>query len=142
MKSLLQAAALLGLLGSLAGCNQGPALVPVKGVATRDGKPLAFLSVIFFPADDTRPSSGRTDEEGRFELKFDSKTKGAVIGSNKVVVAFRPRSPQEEVDIAAGKVILFHPDQDAILEKYGKRETTQMSVEVTSSTKDLELKFD
>src|SRR5216683_1062784 len=114
MKSL-QAMALACLLVLLAGCNSGPRLVPVKGVVTRGGKPVAFLSVSFAPADGTRPSSGRTDEQGRFELKFDSKTKGAVTGSNKVVVAFRPRSVQEEVDITAGKVVAFHPDQDDIL---------------------------
>ena len=141
MKSL-QATALAFLLVLLAGCNRGPRLVPVKGVATRGGKPVAFLSVSFVPADGTRPSSSRTDEQGRFELNFDNRTKGAVVGSNKVVVAFRPRSPQEEVDVAAGKAITFHPDQDAILKKYGKRDTTALSVEIVGPRDDLELKLD
>jgi hypothetical protein len=142
MKSLPHAAALACLLILLAGCNSGPRLVPVKGVVTRGGKPVAFLSVTFVPADDTRPSTGRTDEQGRFELKFDSKTKGAMIGANKVIVAFRPRNVQDEEDIRAGKVIAFHPEQDAILEKYGNREKTALSIEITDATSDLQLKLD
>ena len=141
MKSLLRAAVLLGVLFLSIGCKSDPVVLPVMGVATRGGQPIKHLSLTFFPADNSRPSLGVTDEEGRFELKFDRKTKGVSVGTHKVVAAFRPRSPKEEADFAAG-TITFHADQDAILEKYGKRDTTKMEVTITKAESDLQLKFD
>ena len=37
---------------------------------------------------------------------------------------------------------LLHADQDAILKKFGKRETTDLLVEITEARNDLELKLD
>ena len=83
-----------------------------------------------------------TDDQGRFELKVARDQKGVTLGTHKVVATFRSRNPQEEADHVAGKVIRFHPEQDAIFEKYGKPETTKMTVEITKATNNLELKFD
>lgn len=141
MTSILRSAAFVSLLLLLVGCSSGPAVVEITGVATRDGKPVKNLFLTFYPDDGTHPSTAVTDEQGRFELKKNKAQKGAAVGTHKVVAAFRPRSPQEEAEYAEGK-LKFHPDQDAILGKYGKRETTAMSVEITTSSKDLELKFD
>jgi hypothetical protein len=125
------------LLFLITGCENGPRVVPVKGVVMRGGQPFKTpLVVKFYPESDGRPSTGVTDAEGRFELKFDRDTKGAAVGKHKVVVAFRPRNPAEEGD--AG----FHPDQDAILEKFGKKETTALSVEIKQSESDLQIKLD
>ena len=133
--------AALSIVLLLVGCTSGPTIVEIEGVATRDGKPVKNLFLTFYPDDGALLSTGVTDEQGRFELKKNKAQKGAAVGTHKVVATFRPRSPQEEAEYAEGK-LKFHPEQDAILEKYGKRETTAMSVEITGSTKDLELKFD
>ncbi len=137
--ALLRMAAILPLLVIFAGgCDNGPRVVPVKGVVMRGGQPFkASLIVTFYPESGGRPSTGVTDAEGRFELKFDKDTKGAAVGTHKVVVAFRPRNPTEEGGNAA-----FHPDQDAILEKFGKKESTALSVEISHAESDLQLKLD
>ena len=123
MNSLFRRAALpFFLLLLFVGCNKsGPSVVPVKGIATRDGQPIKNLLITLYPEEGKgRPSTGMTDDEGRFELKYDKDTKGAVVGMHKVVVAFRPRNLQEELDLEEGN-FSFHPDKDAILEKYGER---------------------
>jgi hypothetical protein len=133
MKSLAPTAGLVVLCLFPIACSSGPHVVSVKGTVTRGGLPLKNLLLTFYPEGDERPSSGQTDAEGRFDLKYDKDTKGASPGTHKVVVAFRPRSPVEPA---------FHPDQDAILEKYGKRETTALSVVITHAESDLQLKLD
>jgi hypothetical protein len=139
----LRIAAILPLVLVIAGgCESGPRVVPIKGVVTRGGQPFKRrLLVTFTPENGGRSSTGLTDAEGRFELKFDRDTKGAALGKHKVVVAFRPANAREEAEIAAGRATL-HPDQEAILDKYGKRETTALSVEITAARNDLELKID
>jgi hypothetical protein len=139
----LRIAAVLPLVLFIAcGCEGGPRVVPVKGVVTRGGQPFkSRLVVTFYPEDGGHSSSAQTDAEGRFELKFDRDIKGAALGKHKVVVAFRPANPKEEAEIAEGRAKL-HPDQEAILQKFGKRETTELIVEITSPRNDLELKID
>jgi hypothetical protein len=142
MPTLRIAASLPLVLFMACGCDSGPPVVPVKGVVLRGGQPFkSRLVVTFYPEGGGHSSSGQTDAEGRFELKFDRDTKGAVPGKHKVIVAFRPANPKEETEVAEGSR-KFHPDQDAILEKYGKRETTALTVEITAARNDLELKID
>jgi hypothetical protein len=76
-----------------AGCGDGESrLVPVSGVVTRDGKPLARALVEFEPVPgragdpNFNPSSaGITDPEGRFRLdtRFGA---GAVVGEHAVKI--------------------------------------------------------
>lgn len=77
------------VLGALfvSGCgdaNKPPPLGSVVGVVTLDGKALANAEVSFSPINGGRPSSGNTDSEGKFELVFSDKEKGAIIGSHAV----------------------------------------------------------
>lgn len=142
MPTLRIAAALPLVLVLAIGCDSGPRVVPVKGVVTRGGQPFKTrLLVTFHPESGGRSSSGQTDAEGRFELKFDRDTKGAAVGRHKVIVAFRPANAKEEAEIAEGRARL-HPDQEAITEKFGKVETTPLTVEITAARSDLELKID
>jgi len=127
----------------LAGCGSGPTLVSVKGVVTRHGAPVKNLRVTFSPETGGRPSQGKklTDAEGRFELWYDKDSKGAAIGKHKVTVKFMPPSPKDETAFYAGE-LKVHPDQDAITEKYGKGETTALSIEITHAESDLQIKLD
>jgi hypothetical protein len=91
------------LCALLAGCGDGQSrLVPVSGIVTRDGKPLARALVEFEPvpgrAGDPsfNPSSaGTTDEEGRFRLdtRFGS---GAVVGEHAVKIWEEVKVESEE----------------------------------------------
>ncbi len=75
------------LLSPLLGCgggaaNKGPALVPVEGVVTLDGKPLAEASVMF----GTGSAVGETDANGHFVLKAQGGKTGCPVGEFKVIV--------------------------------------------------------
>jgi hypothetical protein len=62
-------------------------LVPVKGVVTVDGKPLAKATVRFLPvAGNSRLAFGVTDGEGSFELTTEEPGDGIWPGEYKVVI--------------------------------------------------------
>lgn len=118
------------------GCG-GPTLVPVKGVCKRNGKPVSHLSLIFAPASG-KPLWVAADDDGRFELHADADRKGAPLGTYTVIVAFQFRTPQEEMNHITGK-FHFHPDKDAIVQKYGATGAAPLVVEVTHANQELEL---
>jgi len=77
------------------GCKKNEPVVPVSGVATYKGEPLAHCSVFFTPTNLADPnlcisSVGMTDEEGRFTLTTtELKARpGAVVGTHKVSFKF------------------------------------------------------
>ena len=71
----------------LAGCSadDAPEVVPVSGYVTDAGVPVANATVTFMP-DGGRPSTGSTDAEGRFELRYTTRLGGAVVGNHTVTV--------------------------------------------------------
>jgi hypothetical protein len=71
------------------GVNDAPATVPVKGVVTYKGKPVAKLSVAFIP-DKGLLATGTTDAEGKFSLMTNKPGDGATVGSYKVAINFVP----------------------------------------------------
>jgi hypothetical protein len=142
MKLIVQLAAMILSLATFVGCNSGPNVVPVKGVVTRGGKPVGWAALTFYPSIDVRPSTAKADENCHFEVSFDRTTKGMVRGPNKVVVTFRPRNAAEEAKIAEGGKVNYHPDQDAIVAKYGKKETTPLVIEITKAEDNLQIKLD
>lgn len=75
------------------GCGDGrPTRVPVSGQVLIDGKPLAFGSIRFIPAD-SRASQSTIDENGRFTLNCYEKNDGVVVGTHTVtVLACKPIS--------------------------------------------------
>jgi len=106
-----------------------PDLGQVSGVVTMDGAPLAGVQVSFAPSEG-RESHGITDAEGRYELIYIGRTKGAKVGSHRVYVT----TPiEDESDPDARKI------QETIPAKYNK--DTILTAEVTAgkNTVDLEL---
>ena len=112
------------LIVSVCGCNRGPEVVEVNGTVTYQGQPVQNLYLNFKP-EKGRPSWGITDKEGKYWLHYSKAQDGARTGKHTVWVQFRPRSPGEEL-LAGGKSLL-----PAILEKYGKEETTPLKFEIT-----------
>ncbi|HID21246.1 MAG TPA: hypothetical protein EYP14_02450 [Planctomycetaceae bacterium] len=81
------------------GCTQvadGPKTVPVSGVVTMDGKPLANAMVRFIPESGGRPSIGITDQQGRYELDYTETQKGAVLGKHRVEISTFGVGAQED----------------------------------------------
>jgi hypothetical protein len=69
------------------GCGRRP--VPVRGVVTFDGKPLAHACVMFIPQEPGgRDARGFTDADGVFQLSTFRPRDGAFPGLYKVTVTF------------------------------------------------------
>jgi hypothetical protein len=80
---------LAALLGSC--CSKSAALpktVPVSGTVTLDGKPIPGAELICTPVKSTRGTgaSGRTDQDGKYELHDRSGAKGAPAGEYRVSI--------------------------------------------------------
>ena len=77
------AAAMLALA---AGCGSDIGIATVEGRVTKNGQPLDDHWVRFTPTEGGRSGNGRTDKDGRYELAYSYKEKGARVGSNRVEV--------------------------------------------------------
>jgi hypothetical protein len=100
---LFVSSVLCGLTGC-GGSGDRPTLGLVRGVVTLDEKPLQGVLVAFYPAQG-RCSGGYTDAEGRYELTYLQKIKGAKLGQHSVQIttdtdpAAHPRSALPKVQI-------------------------------------------
>jgi hypothetical protein len=131
-------AALLVPLVLLVGCNDGPKVVKVSGTVTHNGKPVPSLTIHFIP-ETGRPSWALTDENGRFNLEYDNKIRGALVGKHTVWVQWRARTPQEEMNPKLANRPAVLPTIEA---KYGSQEKSPLKIEITESVDDLEIKLD
>ncbi len=70
------------------GSDDTPDLGPVTGTVKLDGKPLANAQVEFQPQNG-RPSVAKTNEDGEYELIYNTRTgaKGTKIGINLVTIS-------------------------------------------------------
>lgn len=90
------------LLTTLAGCGTGgPEIVPVSGRVTLDGRPLENADVVFQPAGANRPSSGRTDKDGLYQLMYKRGIEGARVGEHTVFITVSPEVVRKPPRIAA-----------------------------------------
>jgi hypothetical protein len=124
---------------ALGGCGgSGPDVVEVEGTLTRGGKPVPNLSLTFMP-DEGRPSNGRADENGHFRLSYDPERDGAKVGMHTVTVSYKAGSAAEEFGSVKVK---HHPEEQAILDKYGGAGKEPLRIEIKEATDDLEIKLD
>jgi hypothetical protein len=124
----------------LAGCSGGPKICRVTGTVRYKGKAVPHLTVLFVP-DEGRESIGTTDDEGNYKLMSGRTTEGAARGTHRVYFAYRPRTPQEEIDLHAGKITL-PPDVTAVLDKYGSLASTPLKYEVTTDGQVIDIPLD
>jgi hypothetical protein len=127
----------------LSGCSGAkPAikLHQVSGTLKREGNPVPNLLVHFVP-DKGNPSLGIAGPDGRFILNYQKDRPGALPGVHKVWVEYRPRTPQEDIEMREGKLQL-EDDQKDVLEKYGSAETTTLKITIDGDTKDLVVPLD
>lgn len=90
---------------SLGGCGSKgdrPELGQVTGTITLDGEPLGGIAVVFSP-DSGRPSRGRTDSQGQYELTYIGQTLGAKLGHHRVEIAPNEEGEDELEDANAGE---------------------------------------
>jgi len=79
------------LAAALTGCGPSTKLVPVSGVITLDGHPLANAHIAFQPDLSAEATGGGsfafTDANGAYSLRtFDSDQPGAVVGRHRVEI--------------------------------------------------------
>jgi len=89
-------------LGLLSGCGDtGEGLVPVRGTVTLDGIPLSDAEIIFRPANG-RPSLGKTDSQGKYQLRYSAEKTGVLVGTHAVTISTAGDQPDDE-DAPTGK---------------------------------------
>jgi len=109
-------------------------------LVTYNGHPVPN-ALIHFQPEKGRQSTAITDDQGQYMLRYDKTRQGAVPGTYKVFVEFKPKTPQEE-DLMARGEWKFTPEQQAILEKYGTASKTPLEVEVRPEDQDIPIRLD
>ena len=77
------------LVAAIAGCGDGPRLVPVAGSVTLDGKPLEGATLSFMPESGTGVSTPGTDvtgPDGNFTMTYNGRS-GLAPGKYKVLIS-------------------------------------------------------
>jgi hypothetical protein len=104
-------AGLLWLLLLAAGCGSGGAVAPVSGRVTLGGLPLAGAVVTFqperaadAPALEVTGSVGKTDADGRFELRLIVPDKlGAAVGQHRVTISTASSDGGNDAQLPTGE---------------------------------------
>jgi hypothetical protein len=116
-----------------AGCGSAGKMVPVTGVVTLDGKPLANAHVVFQPEaaqGSSNPgigSFGVTGPDGRYTLRaFDTEQPGAVVGKHRVDINLKVESDDRP---SAGR-----PPPKMLPAKYNRQSELQFKVEPSGTS--------
>ncbi len=99
----------LCFLVALAGCTKDTSPAKVTGKVTFNGQPLVKAMVLFNPMDGSRSSTGVTDANGEYTLRFSPSNEGAVIGEHRV-----------QIVTAGGESPAGTPDIEKLPTKYNK----------------------
>jgi len=133
----------LVLLPCLVGCSSDdpdaklgrPRRVPVTGVVTFKGRPIADADVTFTNETANTTGTGRTDSEGQFALTTFRDRDGAVPGAQKVAIRrvdVVNKTPAN-VDVSAGGVGLPPEIHWIVPEKYSDLRKSGLTASVTES---------
>lgn len=119
MQKLLAVLAILMLTGSIGciGSSDHPDVGRVTGVVTLDGEPLADAVLTFEPMEEARPSYGKTDSSGRYELYYTDDNPGATIGKHRVRITTASSGGEDEA-----------PTPEKLAAKYNMK--TELSADV------------
>lgn len=106
-----------GLFVCLIGCEKGPAVAPVTGKVTQDGVPLTGAMVEFQP-DSGAPSYGYTDENGVYEIQYQTDRMGALLGHHyvKITTAGEKTDPRTDTTVNVPETVPLEYNEDTTLE--------------------------
>jgi hypothetical protein len=140
---LKQAIYLIVAAGCMAGCSEGPRLVKAGGTVKYQGKPLPGADVVFISEEGSLPSIGRTDEQGRFELKTNGRP-GAPVDEYKVAITAvrqkRAVSDAEAVGMTSEQIAANH--ESLIPAKYNNKISSGLTATVSKDAKANEFAFE
>jgi hypothetical protein len=126
------------------GCGERePTMVRAGGTVIYDGAPLAGADVIFVPDGQAPVAFGRTDEQGRFEVKTQG-TSGAAPGTYKIAIRavreIRKVSSSEAAGMSSEAIeantLKLIPD------KYAKTESSGLTASVSDDPTQNEYRFE
>jgi hypothetical protein len=126
--AIVSRAAIIALSAVCIGCGSRSSVVPVSGVVTLDGKPLANAYVAFQPvvnAGEKAPgpgSYGNTDSNGAYTLKLmDNDEAGAVVANHRVEINLKAESDDRDPK--------SRPPAKSLPPRYNKQSELQFKVE-------------
>jgi hypothetical protein len=136
------------ILFALAGCGNGDntKVARVTGTVTYKGKAVPNMTINFMPPDG-RPSWGKTDANGKYEMVYDDTRKGVKVGHHKVFITpgvqtiDGGRSKESRKAIAQG-IGLSQEEMNDLLMRFGSEESTKLEFDVKKDPEVLDLKLD
>ena len=111
---------LLGCLLLVAGCNDGPEIVPVSGKVLIDGEPLTYGTIMVLPQD-YRASFGTIGPDGSFSLTCYEPNDGCVRGKHALTVS--------AVEALSSSRQKWHAPK-----KYTEPDTSELTIDITGPT--------
>lgn len=122
----------IALLGSLFGCQRGPALGTVTGTVKVNGQPLPYAYVVFQPIDPPGAyGSAYADETGEYVLQFSRARAGAPVGTHSVSIRAARGEELDEGDVKLARI--------QIPEKYNSASELKREVKPGSNVHDFDL---
>ena len=125
------------------GCSAGSkvdysdlGLVKVSGVVTLDGNPLPNATVLF-ESPDGQFSYGVTDEQGRYQMSYDSVTGGVTPGEKIIRVRTKPMTEAEDDFNEEDEEPTSSQKKETLPEKFNTKST--LKITVPSPEYDIEL---
>lgn len=116
------------------GCGDSK-VARVTGKVTLDGDPLPNALVTFIPDAGGRPSYGRTNEDGEFELHYTRNEDGAEIGTHQVTITTEREGDPDAEDPEKQKSV-----KEKIPAKYNRK--TELTAEVESGSNEFEFNLE
>lgn len=89
MRHFIRNLAVMALAFPIIGCGGGadhPPVAEVTGVVTKQGQPLVGARVEFYPVNKGAASYGKTDAQGKFELRYSTGGPGAAVDTHSVTI--------------------------------------------------------
>lgn len=125
----------------LAGCgSSSEGIVPVSGVVTYQGKLVPEGQIVFYPVGGGRPSSGEIQSDGSYTLTCYDEDDGAAMGRHRVTVtAFTTDEKTTDDFFGSGKPV---KRVWLVPEKYSRRESTTLQVEVETGSEKIDFDLD
>ena len=130
-----QAAALVLLL-AVSGC--GSELVSASGRLTYNGQPVPSTLVMFQPDDGSRRSTGVTDDDGRFSLRYSRTQTGVKRGPHTVVLKYEV-SGDEELGRKKSKA---SKELKEVIKRYADPKKSKLHYDVTENGQFFEIKLE
>jgi hypothetical protein len=126
----------LVLLLEVTGCNRS-GLVNASGKLTYKGQRVPSTLVTFLPEDGSRRSTGVTDDEGNFKLRYSRTQDGVKLGRHTVVLRYEV-SAEEELGKIKPKA---SKELKAVIARFGDLKKSPLHYEVTTSGQVIEIKL-